>query len=147
MFVFRKTILSEADYLQQWHDATAVKRWVPIENWKSYFQAVLHLKNYYLYSVYLEENLIAYIAAEIQNGCASICLVVDPSQHGQGIGTAVLLEMQRQTQNLFGHVHTYIAGIFPENIHSIRCFEKAGFVKREKGNDCEDLYFHIIRRE
>jgi len=144
MFTFRKTTFKEADCLAQWHATPVVKRWVPIDNWQVYFQAVTNLKNYYLYSVYHEGKIIAHIAGEVKEDAVAICLVVDPMRHGQGIGTAVLVEMQRQTQSLFGHVNAYVAGIFPENISSIKCFEKAGYIKERKGNDGEDMYFYIL---
>ena len=145
MIEFRKTTIEEAACLQQWHNAPSVYRWVPIDDWKVYYHAVAKLQNYYIYSVYLEGKLMAYIAAEILNGSAAICLVVNPENHGKGIGSAVLIEMLRQSTALFGKINSISAGIFPENKRSIRCFEKAGFQKTCKGNDGEDIYEYIIK--
>ena len=147
MLSLRKTTLDDVECIGRWHKASNVKRWVPIENWLAYYQAVSQNDNYYLYSVFLRQGiLIAYIAAEVENGNAAICLVVDPDQHGKGIGTAVLQKMLQQATSLFGDIHSYRAGIFPENIASIKCFEKAGFKKFGKGNDGEILYSYNIRR-
>ena len=146
MFVFHKTSFDEADRLQKWYESPAVHRWVPIDEYAAYLRAVSNLKDYYLYSVYDKETLIATIAVEVCVKTASICLVVDPALHGRGIGARVLLDMQCKTQELFGNINEYIAGIFPGNIASIKCFEKAGFGKKKKGNDGEDIYSCVVRK-
>ena len=112
MFTFCKTTLDEAPCLEKWFAAPQVHRWVPIDDWRAYFKAVTKLKNYYLYSVYREGKLIAFIAAEITDTTAAVCLVVDPARHGTGLGTAILREIQQKTEALFGDISSYIAGIF-----------------------------------
>ncbi len=146
MFTFRKTSLDESDIFQTWYETPAIHRWVPIEDWAGYFKAVSDLNNYFLYSVYDKNRLIAGIAAEIIDHTAAICLLVDPELHGRGIGTLVLQDMQRKTHKLFGNIHGYVAGIFPGNIGSVKCFEKAGFIKMKKGNDGEDIYSCIAEK-
>ena len=105
MFVFHKTSFDEADRLQKWYESPAVHCWVPIDEYAAYLRAVSNLKDYYLYSVYDKETLIATIAVEVCVKTASICLVVDPALHGRGIGTRVLLDMQCKTQELFGNIN------------------------------------------
>ena len=144
MFTFRKTALDESDKFQKWYEVSSVRRWVPIEDWTGYFEAVSDLKHYYLYSVYDKDQLIAAISAEIIDNTAAICLVVDPALHGLGFGTLILQDMQYKTRKLFGNIHGYVAGIFPGNIASIKCFEKAGFIKTKKGNDGEDIYSCVV---
>lgn len=145
MYQFKKTTSSESLCLQQWHEDPAVKKWVMIENWQTYAQTVSKPKNYYLYSVYDLEELIAHISAEIAESVASICLVVKPSRHGEGIGTRTLVEMIQNTNALFGDVDTYIAGIFSENFASIKCFTRAGFIKTGKGTDGEEIYSRSVK--
>ncbi len=66
-------------------------------------------------------------------GVAEVSVYVDPELTGKGIGLALLEELV--TQSEAEGIWTLQAGIFPENIGSLRIHEKAGFRKlgvREK---------------
>ena len=147
MMILRPTTTADIGQIQRWHEDAAVQRWVPISDWKTYYEAVSRLNDYYLYSVTENEQLVASLALEIYSDKAAVCLVVDPALHGKGIGTNALQEMIQQSDTLFGSVNCLIAGIFPENTGSIKCFEKAGFERTGKGKDGEYLYSYMIRRQ
>lgn len=58
-------------------------------------------------------------------GVAEVSVYVNPDQSGKGIGLALLAELIRMSE--VEGIWTLQAGIFPENIGSLRIHEKAGF--------------------
>ena len=58
-------------------------------------------------------------------GVAEVSVYVDPEQSGKGIGLALLKELVALSE--VEGIWTLQAGIFPENIGSLRIHEKAGF--------------------
>ncbi|WP_026729719.1 GNAT family N-acetyltransferase [Flavobacterium denitrificans] len=58
-------------------------------------------------------------------GVAEVSVYVDPAHSGKGIGLALLNELVNQSEA--EGIWTLQAGIFPENIGSLRIHEKAGF--------------------
>lgn len=50
---------------------------------------------------------------------------VDPSRHGQGIGSALLAALIRSSED--AGIWTIQSGVFPENTASLRLHERAGF--------------------
>ena len=58
-------------------------------------------------------------------GVAEVSVYVDPEQSGKGIGLALLEELVALSE--IEGIWTLQAGIFPENIGSLRIHEKAGF--------------------
>ncbi len=58
-------------------------------------------------------------------GVAEVSVYVDPEQSGKGIGLALLVELVALSEE--EGIWTLQAGIFPENIGSLRIHEKAGF--------------------
>ena len=58
-------------------------------------------------------------------GVAEVSVYVDPEQSGKGIGLALLEELVGLSE--VEGIWTLQAGIFPENIGSLRIHEKAGF--------------------
>jgi len=58
-------------------------------------------------------------------GVAEVSVYVDPEHSGKGIGLALLEELVALSE--VEGIWTLQAGIFPENIGSIRIHEKAGF--------------------
>jgi len=58
-------------------------------------------------------------------GVAEVSVYVDPAHCGKGIGLTLLNELVRQSEA--EGIWTLQAGIFPENMASLRIHEKAGF--------------------
>lgn len=139
-FKFLETSLSDIQTVSEWHKKESVRKWIYIDNWFDYFKAVKDAPDYYLYSVYQDDIMLAHIAGEVIDGWLAMDIIVDPMKHGQGFGTAILLDMFAHTSELFGNIHGYIANIYPNNIESKKCFEKAGFRYEKDGVDGEMVY-------
>lgn len=138
-YLFRKTVPEELPLLQEWNNHPSVHKWIYIDDWEEYYNAVSNIDGYYLYSVYDDNQMIAHIAAETVDNVAALCLIVSPQYHNQGVGTAVLNAMIANTKNLFGNINGYTAHIFSGNTASIKCFTKCSF-KLSHSEDEEFVY-------
>lgn len=105
------------------------------------------MPNFYLYSVFYNGIMLAHIAGEVIDGWLAMDIIVDPMKHRQSLGTAILLDMFAHTSELFGCIHGYVANIYPNNIASKKCFEKAGFNYEKDGEGGELVYkrkYHTV---
>lgn len=143
MLTFKESTPADMQIFQIWSESPAINRWVPIEDWTAYYQSVSNLGDYFLYSIYSKDELVGFIAAEINNRIASILLIVAPERQGQGIGNTIIRQLITEHSALFGDVTSISAGIFFNNYASIRCFEKAGFRKTDIGKDGEIIYTYM----
>ena len=82
--------------------------------------------------VFLEDDAVAGWAALtpvsgrcVYAGVAEVSVYIDASHRGQGVGKALLKELIAISE--VNGIWTLQAGIFPENIASIRLHERAGF--------------------
>lgn len=137
---FIKASMPDILTFAEWYKSESVSKWIGIDDWISYYEAVKDLPDYYLYSVFAGNELISYIAGEITDEYLAMAIIVDPTKHGQGIGTSVLLDMFAHTTELFGNIKGYRSYIYSDNFASKRCFEKAGFQYEKDGDDGEMVY-------
>lgn len=139
-FKFVITSISDIQTVSKWHKTESVRKWIYIDNWTEYYEAVKDVPGYYLYSVYQNNTMIAHIAGEVIDNWLAMDIIVDPVKHGKGFGTAILVDMFVRTSELFGNIYGYIANIYSGNIVSKKCFEKAGFCYEKDGEDGEMVY-------
>ncbi len=142
---FRRTIKAELPLLEKWHSTISVRKWIYIDDWTEYWNTVSALSEYYLYSVYEEERMVAWISAEIINATVAVCIIVDPLKQHRGIGTAVVRKMLSNSQVLFGAgIRSFHAAIYEGNTASRRLFEKCGFQCQNISKDGERSYCFIL---
>lgn len=141
---FLPSVRSEMEVLQRWSASPAVHRWVSVDNWYAYFDAVSRLEKYYLYSVHADRRFCAHIAAENTDGYMAVSIVVEPALHGRGIGQAVIRAMLARSQDLFGNIRGYKAHIFAGNEASRVCFTKCGFTQTESLADGESVFVYDL---
>ncbi|MBS1601322.1 MAG: N-acetyltransferase [Bacteroidetes bacterium] len=61
----------------------------------------------------------------VYTGVAEVSVYIDPGHRGQGVGKALLQALIAESEK--NGIWTLQAGIFPENMASLRLHEKAGF--------------------
>lgn len=77
----------------------------------------------------------------VYGGVAEVSVYVGGNFRGKGIGKALLLELIKQSE--VNGIWTLQAGIFPENVSSIKLHEQCGFRKigfREKVGKMNDVW-------
>ena len=120
---------SHLPILSVWFDAPSVRSRIAVDDFGAYYRTVSEQPDYYLYSVFDGEELVALVMAQIIENRAAVALIVDPARAGQGIGTGTLRELSANAHALFGEIASIDACIEPDHAASIRCFEKSGFTR------------------
>jgi RimJ/RimL family protein N-acetyltransferase len=113
---------------QAWFEDDELRRRISFPDHK-WFNYVSHDSSVHCWAVYENIDLIAQIqmdVGQIDDSTAYISLSVDPLRRGEGTGSKVLEEFL----HIYGEKYQQIeAGIEPDNLASIKCFEKNDFVK------------------
>lgn len=138
--IFVPVTAAHLPVLSAWFDAPAVRSRIAVDDFDAYYRTVSKQENYYLYSVFDGEALVALVMAEILENRAAAALIVDPARTGHGIGTNTLLALTANAHTLFGEVASIDACIEPDHTASIRCFENGGFTC--VGTDEYGLYIY-----
>ena len=69
-------------------------------------------------------------------------IIVSPTMRGHGVGSAVLNELLYNGEDIIGQkIEKSMAVIFPDNIASQKCFEKAGFKFHSAHPDGDAWYY------
>jgi len=80
----------------------------------------------------------------IDRPSAAIALAVDPARRRTGIGRAMLRAVLEREEVC--EVQLFAAGVEPDNVASVRCFEAAGFVRQSVEPDWEDMLYFVRGR-
>ena len=129
-------ITSEKDkdipYLISIHKLSEISRYLCI-NEKEFFKYVTATDNVYYYKVYKDEHLVAAIHCELFDKILYISIVVMPKYQKQGIGTAILYDMQNGILPL---TYTHIkVSIEKSNTASLKLFHKMNFIKTSENEE------------
>lgn len=112
-----------------------------------------HLKGLRFVAI-VEDNIAGWAALTavsercIYNGVAEVSVYVDDEYGGKGIGTALLQKLIDESEK--NNIWTLQAGIFPENVASIKIHKKLGFRivgYREKIGKMNDVWRDTILLE
>ena len=85
------------------------------------------------------------VVSVIDRPAASIALAVDPTRRKAGIGRSMVRAVVDAPE--VRHVEVFGAGVEPENVASIRCFEASGFLRQSDEPDWEGMLYLIRDRE
>ena len=123
-------ITSEKDkdipYLISVHQLPEISRYLSI-NEKEYFKYVTATDNVFYYKVYKDERLAAAIHCELFDQILYMSIVVMPEYQKQGIGTAILHDIQNRVLPLqYTHIKVSIE---KTNVASLKLFQKMSFTK------------------
>ena len=123
-------ITSETDkdipYLISIHKLPEISRYLSI-NEKEYFKYVTAADHVFYYKAYKDEHLAAAIHCELFDKILYMSIVVIPEYQKQGIGTAVLYDIQNGILPLkYTHIKVSIE---KSNTASLKLFTKMGFIR------------------
>ena len=138
-----------AALVDSWLDDTAIKM-TGIEDgfdeeWRATLDEAKNFPGCKDFCKIVSQNGVPFAAVKYgfyQNNATVSVIIVDPTQRGNGRGSAVLRELVANTNTLVGEkVDKFDAVIFPSNISSQKAFEKAGFVFDCAHEDGDALYY------
>jgi len=140
---FEKFNINHKAILIEWSKDKATLQYLggifPIDN---FIEFLLKAKNRLTYIVIHNSKYIGMIDVEFypKNKKAVMDILIAPEERGKGFGKIVLQKLIQDAA--FEKYKQLDAFIEPENIASIRCFEKAGFRKIKNEVD-QDGMFHF----
>lgn len=132
----RKAELSDMDSIYRWRNNPAVREYffdstaIDFQDHKAWYRKALNTDSKVLLLASNQERRVGVVRFDISQDEATLSIFVDPSLFGQGFGTAILQESVNWLKENKTGIKNIRAEILPENIGSIRAFEKSGFKKR-----------------
>ncbi len=101
--------------------------WTRHSNW---FDGILASDRHFLLIGELEGMPLGVIRYDIDDKVAEVSVFLVPGKHGRGFGTALIESGNEWIHRHLAQVKTIYAKIMPENVVSIRAFEKSGFKRK-----------------
>lgn len=127
-------------YLVSIHKLPEISRYVSI-NEENYFPYVTTAENVFYFKVYENEQLVAVIHCELFDEILHMSIIVMPEYQKQGIGTAILYDIQNMALPLtFTHIKVSIE---KSNAASLRLFNKMNFVKTSEEEELIDFIYSV----
>jgi len=142
------------ELIGSWLDTEAVKYTGIDEGWKDY-------RDYYINEVSMQVGGKAYVKIAFDGvtpfGVIAICCseeqhwvseyIISPFMRRKGYGTKALRDILLCGKGIIGEdVVTAMAVIFPNNVASQKCFEKAGFAY-ESAHPDGDAWYYLYSKE
>jgi UDP-2,4-diacetamido-2,4,6-trideoxy-beta-L-altropyranose hydrolase len=113
---------------------------IPLENHTRWFYARLDNPDTILYIAETEGEPVAHIRFEIAGKVATISYLIAENYRGHGLGHTVLLKGIQRLKMQRPVVQQVEGLVQPDNIASVRAFEKAGFAYDEPSKDYPAAY-------
>ena len=127
-------------YLVSIHKLPEISRYVRI-NEENYFSYVTAAENVYYFKAYEDGQLAAVLHCELFDETLHMSIIVLPDYQKQGIGTAILYDIQNMALPLtYSHIRVSIE---KSNAASLRLFYKINFVKISEDGDLIDFIYSI----
>ncbi|AZN41702.1 GNAT family N-acetyltransferase [Paenibacillus albus] len=128
---FKKLDLEGLSILEEWFKDPEVLKWLsgtlPLNRWYEYVE---QSPSYFAWMVYEEGSRIGQISLEIySDNTASIEILTNPPLRNKGYGKRMLEAFLTRPE--LATVQTIKVGIEHDNITSLNCFKKIGFVEQE----------------
>lgn len=122
------------------HGLPEISRFISI-NEEGYFHYVTTAENVFYFKVYQNGDLVGTIHCELFDKVLYMSILVIPSFQKQGIGTAILYDIQNGALPLaFTQIEV---SVDKRNASSLRLFGKMGFTKTSEDEDLIDLVWPV----
>ncbi len=152
-FIWTDYHTDDDEIVEKWMDRTARENTGCEDGWSDYADACLREKdivlnkNFWLMKVSENGEPFAAIAVGLWEGELTISeLVVAPEKRGCGLGSALLIELLKNSGAILGTEYgSANAVVFPGNVASQRAFEKAGF-HFESAHPDGDAWYYVYRK-
>lgn len=137
-------ITSENDndipYLISIHRMPEISHFISV-NEENYFHYVTTTENVFYFKVYKNDDLVGTVHCELFDKVLYMSILVIPIFQKQGVGTAILYDIQNGVLPL---TYTHIkVSIDKFNSSSLRLFEKMGFTKTSEDENLIDFIWSV----
>lgn len=135
----RPAALLDAEIVFDWRNAPQTRQYSfdsrPLNRLDhiSWFDQSLKMSNRCLLIAELDNKPIGVLRYDLAKPYAEISIYLDPGLAGKGLGTIILVAGVQWMQQYSPEITTLRAKIIPDNIASVRAFEKAGFSIKAQG--------------
>lgn len=137
-------ITSEKDndipYLISIHRMPEISHFISI-NEENYFHYVTTAENVFYFKVYKNDDLVGTVHCELFDKVLYMSILVIPIFQKQGVGTAILYDIQNGVLPL-SYTHIKVS-IDKFNSSSLRLFEKMGFTKTSEDENLIDFVWSV----
>lgn len=131
--------------VKKWHEDEETRKRIAIEQLDKFYSFVNSRLDYWIWGVYDHNELIGELSVEVTGyKTAGISYLVNPSKRNQGYGQNMLKEMVHLKALSFTEI--FEAWVDCDNYASIKCLERAGFIKQNYEPDENDMYLYIFNR-
>ena len=131
--IFREATADDLQLLFEWNNDPEVRRRsfntepILLENHTRWYQARLENPNSKIYIAETKDSPAAQIRFDLNGGTATISYLIAAAYRGKGLGHTVLQKGIEKLQKQRPDLQRVEGLVQPENIASVRAFEKAGF--------------------
>ena len=127
-------------YLISIHKLPEISRYISIDE-ENYFSYATATENVFYFKVYKDEQLVAAVHCELFDEILHMSIIVMPEYQKQGIGTAVLYDIQNRALPLtFTHIKVSVE---KSNTASLRLFHKMNFVRTSEDEELTDFIYSV----
>jgi len=144
--IFKKLEYQHLAEIKNWAGHESIKNWIAIEDWDTYYEYAINEPATFLFALYDNNNFIGELTAEKddENKCLYIALTINPKFQNRGFGVRVLNYFKENAKCLVEGESKYISvGIDKNNIASIKCFEKAGYVYQDEDEEINNYVLYL----
>jgi len=143
--IFKELNYSHISEIKEWAKHESISDWIGIDDWDAYYQYAINEQGTLLFAIYDNDIFIGEITAEKEDDYLNIMLIINPQYQNQGFGVKALKYFAENIESLIGCRPKYIhSGIFKENIASIKCFSKAGYIHQGNNVDGDERYIFYL---
>jgi len=143
---FRKATSKDCKFIWSLRNDENIRYWSFNNNFISFkehiiwYKKKLKDKNSIIFILLKNKNKVGYIRYDIKKNNAEIDIAIRKEYHGKHIGSNGLKLTGEYIKNNY-KIKKLIARIKNENIASIKCFEKAGYILERKNNNYLEMIF------
>lgn len=107
---------------------------VSFESHRDWFEKKLIEKDSFYYIFQVNQVAVGSVRIQVENGSGLISYLIDPSFHGKGYGKLILEEVEREIKKRKLPIKILYGIVLPENIASVKIFEKLKYSKEINEN-------------
>lgn len=133
----RKAELSDVDMYYEWANDPVVRcnsfntKPIPYEDHINWFNRVIHRDDFVLFVLMEDDTAVGQIRINISDTDAEISYSISSEFRGKGYGGKIVSLLIEKIIEEMPDIRTVSARVKPDNVASLKVFEREGFTKKE----------------